>query len=204
MHHIDVKSLGICFVYCPSFCALQERTMAQYSTIYFLWRSLSSQTHFLNPPMEALVIHLFCSASSLLLLAIVEPRDLNLFTWVSTWPSICMSSLMSWDPGGGWYITLIFLRLIFSPNALADFENQVIISCASWVVVHCKGSVISKHEFPYQNIFGFSCRLKLTGIEQICPQSTVSPYFLGGISEAIWQDHREKKKKNFKLRTVWG
>ena len=59
--------------------------------LVFMERSLLSQTCFLSSPnaLEASDIRVSSSASSLLLLATVEPRYLNLFTWVNTWPSIC-------------------------------------------------------------------------------------------------------------------
>ena len=75
--------------------------------LVFMETSLLSQTRFLNPAkaLEAFYICMSSSASSLLLLETVEPRYMNLFIWVSTWPSTCISWLMSWDPVGGWYIT---------------------------------------------------------------------------------------------------
>ena len=110
-----------------------ENYVMVYCTVSFMERSLLSQTHFINSlkTLEAFDIRVSSSTSSLLLAA-VELRYLNLFTWVSTWPFICIFRLIPWASGGDWYITTVFLRLIFNPNAFADFEKWVTISCAFW------------------------------------------------------------------------
>ena len=45
---------------------------------------------------------------------------------------ICMFYPMSWDPRRGYYITSVFLRLIFSKNTLADFEKWEISFASRW------------------------------------------------------------------------
>ena len=61
---------------------------------------------------------------------------LRIWIWVSTWPSICMSWPMPWYPEGGWYITSVFLKLIFSLNAFTDFKKWVLIFYFMVVVCH--------------------------------------------------------------------
>ena len=91
-----------------------------------------------------------------------------------------------------------FLEVNFQPKCLCRFQETGDYFLWILVVVCHKGSVVSKHELMYQNISGLSCRLKLTGIEQVCPQSALCPYSLGEISEGIRQDQRKKKS-----RTIW-
>ena len=82
-----------------------EGTMAPHTAhLILMERSLFNQTRFfsLAKALEAFDIRVSSSASILLLLVTVEPWYFNLFTWVSIWPSICMSWPMSWDPERGW------------------------------------------------------------------------------------------------------
>ena len=88
-----------------------------------------------------------------LLLVTVEPRYLNLFTWVITWPAFSMSWPMSWDPWGNWYITC-FLEVNFQPKCLWKFWEIGDYFLCILVLVCIKGNVISKHGLMYQNISG--------------------------------------------------
>ena len=86
-HHMDVKLLGIRFVYRPSsLYKMVERTMARYTShLVFIERSFFRQTRFFSPPkaLKTFDILVTSSVSSLLLLATVEPKYLDLFTLVS-------------------------------------------------------------------------------------------------------------------------
>ena len=128
-----------------------EKTMVWYTAyIIFMERSLLKQTCFLSLPkaLEAFDIHVSSCTSSFLLLT-MEPRYWNLFNWVSTRPSICMSWSMS---GGGWYITSVYLRLVFSPKAFAYFEKWMIISYTFWWLCSMK-AMASANMSLYIRIF---------------------------------------------------
>ena len=168
MGHTYIKYLDICFVYHPSFCTIQEG-WENNGMVHWMEMSSLSQTCFLSlsSALEAFDICVSSSATSLLLLVTMESIYLNLFTYVSTWPSICMSWPMSWEPGKGWYITSVFLKLILSSNAFADFKKQVIISNESWWLCAMKAVSSAKMTLHTRTFLFFSCRLKLTGIEQV-------------------------------------
>ena len=62
---------------------------------------------------------------------------------------------MLWNSWGGWYITSIFLRLIFSLNAFADFEKPVTISW-SWSTKQCCQQIwarLSEHFWLFLQIY---------------------------------------------------
>ena len=95
-----------------------------------------------------------------------------------------------------WLIyNLSFLEVNFQLKCLYRFQEMGDYFQCILVVINHHGSVISKHELAYQNISGLSCRLKLTGIEQVCSQSTQELYFLGGISKGIKLEHRKKNQE---------
>ena len=101
LHHTDVKCLRICFVYCPSFHAILERTRVQYTAhLVFMERSLLNLTYFLSLPktLEAFAGCVSSSVSSLLLLATVEPRYLNSFTLIEQF-----YLTHKWDPNSYYY-----------------------------------------------------------------------------------------------------
>ena len=113
------------------------------------------------------------------------PRYLKLFTLVSTWLSVSIFRLMSWNPN--------FLKVNFQLKFLCRFrETGDYILCILVVVCH-EVSGVRWQELEYQSISGLSCRLKFTGMEQVCLWS-LYPYSFGGISEGIRQDHKRKRK----------
>ena len=89
---------------------------------------------------------------------------INLFTWVSTWPSICMSWPMPWkremvhNPG--------FLEVNFYPKCLGRFRETNFLCI--YVVVYLEGNIFIKHKLFHQNISSFFCRIKLTDVEPVC------------------------------------
>ena len=102
---------------------------------------------------------------------------MNKFSCAITCPFVCMSWSMSQDSERVWYITLIFLRLIFFSNAFAEFEKWVIISSGSWWLCVMK-AVSSENMSLHTRTF-----LNLTVIEKVCFRATLYPFSLGGIRE---------------------
>ena len=106
--------------------------------ILFLWRSLcctrlassAQQRAWKHFKFVYLVLHLVCWQLWSLDIQI-------LFTWISTWASICMFWQMSWDPGWDWYITEVFLKLIL---------RQMPLQRNRWLFpVHLSGCIPQRH-----------------------------------------------------------
>ena len=78
----------------------------------------------------------------------------------------------------------------------------MIISCAFWLLYVMKPMLLanmnSRTRIFLFFFFFFFGTLKLSGIEQVWPRSTLYPYFLDGISEGISQDCLKEKS-----RIVW-
>ena len=128
-HHIDMKYLSIVFVKCSSSCIVQEgwkNFNAVHCTHIFFYGEIFVEPNSLIQPTKGLgsmwrlyikfhvgtktkmnVFQIFCF---LLVVMIVEPRYLNLFSWICTWLFILMPWPMSWVPRRSWFITYIYWK----------------------------------------------------------------------------------------------
>ena len=134
MHHIDVMSFSIRLVYRPSFYAVQE-DWENYGTIHCtfnFYREMYVELDSLLQPSNSLgIIWRSCIKLSI----VCCWRQWSLDIWIGLFwlvSVLCISWPMSWDPEGGLYINMVFLRLIFCPNTFVNFEKWVIISHSSW------------------------------------------------------------------------